>query len=95
MKEIFAKIIELDDNQVLITKKAEKMSEKETDYILRVETTINGKRMGANLGFQNIEHMNASFDEFDALKAENVVMNLEAAVAAASKPKSKIIMPGE
>jgi len=95
MKETFAKIIELDDYQVLVTKKADPKAETDTPFIVRAETIVNGKRVGANTGFATKEHMDNTFDAFGKLEAGNIVayFELEMENVKEEKPKSNLILP--
>jgi hypothetical protein len=95
MKEEFAKIIELDNYQVLVTKKADPNAESDTPFIVRAETIVNGKRIGANTGFTTEEHMNNTFDSFGELEATNIAAYFEKEMknVKEEKPQSSLIMP--
>ncbi len=93
--ETFAKIIELDDHQVLVTKKADPQAETDSPFIVRVESIYDGKRVGVNLGFATKDHMDNSFAAFEEDQAKNMVASVKAQLKEAAKPKSNIIMPDQ
>jgi len=73
-KVFFAKIIELPKHQVLVSKV--KTDNPEAPFALRVESDVYGKRVGLNMGFPEMEHVDDAFAAFNMKGAEEIVENM-------------------